>query len=46
MRVAENALAADIELSEAELDAIAQAAPKGAALGKRYDASGLGLLNG
>ena len=44
-RVAENARAADIELSEAELDAIEQAAPKGAALGKRYDASGIGLLN-
>ena len=44
-RVAENARAADIELSDAELDAIQQAAPKGAALGKRYDASGIGLLN-
>jgi aryl-alcohol dehydrogenase-like predicted oxidoreductase len=44
-RVAENARAADIELSDAELDAIEQAAPKGAALGKRYDASGIGLLN-
>ena len=44
-RVAENARAADIELSDTELDAIEQAAPKGAALGKRYDASGIGLLN-
>jgi aryl-alcohol dehydrogenase-like predicted oxidoreductase len=44
-RVEENARAADIELSDAELDAIAQAAPKGAVLGKRYDASGIGLLN-
>ena len=45
-RVAENAMAADIELNDAELDAIERVAPKGAALGKRYDASGLGLLNG
>ncbi|MEJ1962597.1 MAG: aldo/keto reductase [Gammaproteobacteria bacterium] len=45
-RVAENAKAADIELTDAELEAIEQAAPKGAALGKRYEASGFGLLNG
>jgi len=44
-RVEENARAADIELSDAEIDAIEHAAPKGAALGKRYDASGIGLLN-
>jgi aryl-alcohol dehydrogenase-like predicted oxidoreductase len=44
-RVEENARAADIELNDADLDAIEQAAPKGAALGKRYDASGIGLLN-
>ena len=44
-RVEENARAADIELSDAEIDAIEQATPKGAALGKRYDASGIGLLN-
>lgn len=45
-RVAENAKAADLELSDAELAAIEQAAPKGAALGKRYETSGFGLLNG
>ena len=44
-RVEENARAADIELSDTEIDAIEQAAPKGAVLGKRYDASGIGLLN-
>jgi aryl-alcohol dehydrogenase-like predicted oxidoreductase len=44
-RVEENARAADIELSDAEIDAIEQATPKGAVLGKRYDASGIGLLN-
>lgn len=45
-RVEENALAADIELSDGEIDAIEQAAPKGAALGQRYDKAGVGLLNG
>ena len=44
-RVEENALAADIELSDREIDAIEQATPKGAVLGTRYDASGIGLLN-
>ena len=44
-RLEENARAADIELSDSEIDAIEQAAPKGAVLGKRYDASGTGLLN-
>jgi aryl-alcohol dehydrogenase-like predicted oxidoreductase len=44
-RVEENARAADIELGDTEIDAIEQAAPKGAVLGKRYDASGFGLLN-
>jgi aryl-alcohol dehydrogenase-like predicted oxidoreductase len=44
-RVEENARAADIELSDREIDAIESAAPKGAAVGKRYDASGIGLLN-
>lgn len=45
-RLEENALAADIELSDRDIDAIEQAAPKGAVLGQRYDASGVGLLNG
>jgi aryl-alcohol dehydrogenase-like predicted oxidoreductase len=45
-RVEENALAADIELSDREIDAIEQVAPKGAVLGQRYDASAIGLLNG
>ena len=44
-RVEENARAADIELSDREIDAIESAAPKGAAMGKRYDASGIGLLD-
>lgn len=44
-RVEENARAADIELSDREIDAIEQAAPKGAVLGKRYNAEGIGLLN-
>jgi aryl-alcohol dehydrogenase-like predicted oxidoreductase len=44
-RLQENARAADIELSDTEIDAIEHAAPKGAVLGKRYDASAIGLLN-
>ena len=44
-RVEENALAADIELSDQEIDAIEQAAPKGAVIGKRYATQDLGLLN-
>ena len=44
-RVEENARAADIELTDTEIDAIEQATPKGAVLGKRYDATGIGLLN-
>jgi len=45
-RLEENARAADIELSEADLDLIEQASPKGAVAGARYDASMMGLLNG
>jgi aryl-alcohol dehydrogenase-like predicted oxidoreductase len=45
-RLEENAHAADLELSEADLELIEQASPKGAAAGKRYDASSMGLLNG
>lgn len=45
-RLEENALAAGIELSDREIDAIEQAAPKGAVLGQRYNTAGVGLLNG
>jgi aryl-alcohol dehydrogenase-like predicted oxidoreductase len=44
-RVEENARAADLELSEAELASIEQASPPGAASGKRYDPGMLGLVN-
>jgi aryl-alcohol dehydrogenase-like predicted oxidoreductase len=44
-RVEENARAADLELSEAELASIEQASPRGAASGKRYDPGMLGLVN-
>jgi aryl-alcohol dehydrogenase-like predicted oxidoreductase len=44
-RVEENALAADIELNDQEIDAIEQAAPKGAVIGTRYATQDLGLLN-
>jgi aryl-alcohol dehydrogenase-like predicted oxidoreductase len=45
-RLEENARAADIELSDADLDLIEEASPKGAVAGKRYDAPAMGLLNG
>jgi aryl-alcohol dehydrogenase-like predicted oxidoreductase len=45
-RLEENARAADIELSGADLALIEQASPKGAAAGTRYDAPAMGLLNG
>lgn len=45
-RLEENARAADIELSEADLELIEQASPKGAVVGTRYDATMMGLLNG
>ena len=44
-RIEENARAADIELSDEEIEAIEQAAPKGAVLGQRYDKASVGLLN-
>jgi aryl-alcohol dehydrogenase-like predicted oxidoreductase len=44
-RLAENAAAADIELSDAELALIEQASPKGAVAGTRYDTASMGLLN-
>ncbi len=45
-RLEENARAVDIELSDTEIETIEQVAPKGAVLGKRYDAEGFGYLNG
>jgi aryl-alcohol dehydrogenase-like predicted oxidoreductase len=45
-RLAENAGAADIELSKQELDAIEKITPKGAAVGTRYNEAMMGLLNG
>ena len=44
-RLAENAAAAEISLSEAEIARIEQAAPPGAAAGKRYDPAMMNLLN-
>ena len=45
-RLAENAGAADIELSKRELEAIEKIAPHGAAVGTRYNEAMMGLLNG
>jgi len=45
-RLEENARAADIALSKADLDLIEEASPKGAVAGTRYDASAMGILNG
>jgi aryl-alcohol dehydrogenase-like predicted oxidoreductase len=45
-RLEENAAAADVELSKAELERIEQIAPRGAASGARYEPAGAGLLNG
>ncbi len=44
-RLAENAAAVEITLSEAEIARIEQAAPPGAAAGKRYDPAMMNLLN-
>jgi aryl-alcohol dehydrogenase-like predicted oxidoreductase len=44
-RLEENAAAADVELSEADLDRIEQVSPKGAVAGQRYNAAMLGLVN-
>jgi aryl-alcohol dehydrogenase-like predicted oxidoreductase len=44
-RLAENVAAADIELSDEDLEKIEQIAPRGAAAGKRYDPTMLGLTN-
>ena len=45
-RMEENARAADIALSDEELERIENIAPPGVASGKRYDASMMQLLNG
>ena len=44
-RLEENAAAVDVELSETDLDRIEQVSPKGAAAGRRYDPTMLGLVN-
>jgi aryl-alcohol dehydrogenase-like predicted oxidoreductase len=44
-RLEENAAAAEIELSPADLERIERISPKGAAAGQRYDPAMMGLLN-
>ena len=44
-RLAENAAAADIRLSQVDLDQIEEISPKGAAAGQRYNPAMLGLVN-
>jgi aryl-alcohol dehydrogenase-like predicted oxidoreductase len=44
-RLEENAEAADVELTEADLERIEQISPRGAVAGKRYDPAMLGLVN-
>ncbi len=44
-RLAENAAAADIRLSQVDLDQIEEMSPKGAAAGQRYNPAMLGLVN-
>jgi aryl-alcohol dehydrogenase-like predicted oxidoreductase len=44
-RLEENVAALDIELSDEDLEEIEQIAPRGAAAGKRYDPTSLGLTN-
>jgi len=44
-RLAENAAAADIRLSQADLAQIEEISPKGAAAGQRYNPAMLGLVN-
>jgi aryl-alcohol dehydrogenase-like predicted oxidoreductase len=45
-RLAENLAAAELDLSAADLERIAEAAPNGAAAGDRYDAIGMRTVNG
>ena len=44
-RLEENALAADVQLSEKHLDRIEQVAPRGVASGKRYDTAMLEMID-
>ena len=44
-RLEENVAAADIQLSAADLDAIAHAVPETAVAGERYDQTGLAMVN-
>ena len=44
-RLEENVAAADIELSDEDLERIEQISPRGAVAGKRYDPAMLGLTN-
>jgi aryl-alcohol dehydrogenase-like predicted oxidoreductase len=44
-RLEENVAAADVQLTEQELDRLDQVAPKGVAAGTRYDADAMRLLN-
>ena len=44
-RLEENATAADIRLSQADLDQIEEISPRGAAAGQRYNPAMLGLVN-
>ena len=45
-RLAENAAAADIQLSAADLERIESVAPKGVVAGNRYNEQMMTLLNG
>jgi aryl-alcohol dehydrogenase-like predicted oxidoreductase len=45
-RLEENARAADIHLSDDDLEQIEDASPRGSAAGTRYDATMMGLVNG
>jgi aryl-alcohol dehydrogenase-like predicted oxidoreductase len=44
-RLEENAAAADVQLSKADLERIEEISPKGAVAGRRYDPAMLGLVN-
>jgi aryl-alcohol dehydrogenase-like predicted oxidoreductase len=44
-RLEENAAAADVQLSKADLESIEEISPKGAVAGRRYDPAMLGLVN-
>lgn len=44
-RVADNVAAAGVQLTATDLQRIEEAAPRGAAAGRRYGEMGMGLLN-